>query len=153
MSDSVFIKLGIAFILLIIFSMAFLMATILFSIRLEPFKYAVEYENINNNENIICKKVMLTGFRWRKEDGELVNIIGDDSYKEIENVDIEFGNNKYIFYGFFTNDVYQLDGNSYRTFYCTGWDILYPIDRNDPLFGFLYSKEYISKSETVYRDY
>lgn len=152
MKDSGFIKLGIAF-LILIFLAILLTLSILFSNRImsDPFKYAVKYEEIDNREHIICKRVMITGFNWRTENGELINVIGKHPYKNIKNSDIEFSDNRYILYGYYIDDIYEFDGCSYRTFNCTDWDIIYPIKRNLGLFSFIYSKEYISESECTFK--
>lgn len=75
----------------------------------KPYKYALKLEEINNDNYIICNVVQTTGFNWRTQDGELINVVGKAPFSKdgkFKSFDIEFGNNKFILYGNYTDDVY-----------------------------------------------
>lgn len=110
----------------------------------KPLKYAVEIAKLQSQDKdyIICELVKTTGFKWRTSDGELISVIGCDPMDMFCSYSIEYGHNKFILYGEFLSDMYEIEGEFFRIFNCKDWDVVYPINR-DSLFNFIMPKNYL----------
>ena len=118
-------------------------------------KTAVRERELSDENYVLCKRMVTTGFDWvmvKDEDGNktytFCNISGVSPFADLNlNADFVFGNNTYVLYFEEKEMVYsEASGKDELEFVVTGWDILLPIKRNTLLDLFCTSK-YITKND------
>lgn len=114
----------------------------------KPVKKSVKLEDLNNTEYILIKKTETTAAAWM--------IVGDNNgyYKAPIDVtlrgntpnisyDLQCGDNTYICYGYYEDDITTAAGYLNKVFNVEKWDILYPVDHNMSIFSIIFSKNYL----------
>lgn len=118
-----------------------------------PIKFSVKIDELPNKTYILVEPCATTLANWK--------IIGNQDekfktplYVRLEgngpagfNYDFEAGKNTFICYGVFKEDG-ELEGEVFKVFEVTDWDILYPVKRNS-LFSFCLPKSFICGADMI----
>ena len=118
-----------------------------------PVKVAKKQHDLNSQETyILVKHVSTTASQWE--------IIGDNekmyasalpvelkgNYPKVT-FDIQWGNNTYVCYGKYNNDIVNFAGYENKVFIATDWDILYPVYHNHIWDWIVFSKHFLFSFE------
>jgi hypothetical protein len=120
-------------------------------------KTAVKESELVGKSYILCQRVRVTGFDWiliKNEKGErteeYLNIIGIDPFYELNlRYDFIISNNTYVFYITEKRKYYSEEmRENILEYVATGWDILYPVDRDGYLeYNLFGPRKYITKND------
>jgi len=142
-----------------LFILAPIVGTLLYK-NLFVLKATIKESELVGKNYILAQRDLVTGFDWllmQDENGERIgryfNIIGPDPFDEIYlRYDFEVSDNTFVFY-ITDKRIYYSEKMSMEMleYVVTGWDILYPVTRNQytetDLFG---PKKYITEGDVNY---
>ena len=114
-----------------------------------------ELNDLSVKKYILCKRAVTTGFDWlmikdedSKKTSTFCNIIGVNPFTDL-NLNLGWVDNTFIFYIEKKKMIYsEATKKDELEYVVTGWDILYPVKR-DELFDLFNSKKYITSRDVI----
>ena len=131
--------------------MVFTSVITLYFVKIKPQKTAIELIELSSKEYIIVETIYTTASNWAitgDQNGSydipiFVTLLGNEPRLIY---DIQTGENKFVCYGKYLDDVVTLAGYTTKAFNVDEWDIIYPVDHNS-LYSFILSKKILYEFE------